>query len=152
MWNRQEVASGAPHFRIPQAPHFRIPQAPVQSLNSDESTIYLAEFDRSVQESIAEDLRKLKAFQDDFCDKGPRCFKHVCHTNMFVFLHGTHLAFSRVLYSMFKAVLDISSSVHECLEICDAAADTHLNLEPFCRDNHGLLKYYEKKGLPDKKT
>ena len=94
-----------------------------------ESTIYLAECDRSVQESIEEDFRKLKAFLH----------------GIFVFLHGTHLACSRVLYSMFKAVLDISSSVHECLEICDAAADTHLNLEPFCRDNHGLLKYYEKK-------
>ena len=117
-----------------------------------ESTIYLAECDRSVHESIEEDFRKLKAFQDDFCDKGPRCFKRVCHTSIFVFLHGTHLACSRVLYSMFKAVLDISSSVHECLEICDAAADTHLSLEPFRRDNHGLLKYYEKNGLPDKKT
>ena len=45
----------------------------------------------------------------------------------------------------------ISSSVHECLEIC-AAADTHLDLELFCRDNHGLLKYYENKGLDDKRT
>ena len=93
-----------------------------------ESTIYLAECDCSVQESIEEDFRKLKAFQGDFCDKGPRCFKRVCHTSIFVFLHGTHLACSRVLYSMFKAVLDISSSVHE------------------------LLKYYEKKGPADKQT
>ena len=118
----------------------------------EDGHVPLAECDCSVQESIKEDLRKLKGFQDDFCHKGPGCFKRVRHTNVFVFQRGTHLACSWVLYSMFEAALNISSSVHECLEVCAAAADTHLNLEPFCRDNHNLLKYYENKGLDDKRT
>ena len=116
------------------------------------STISLTECNPSVQESIEEDLRKLKAFQNDFCDKGTRCFKRVSDTNIFVFLHGTHLACSKVLYSMFYAVLDVHVAVAENLEVCDAAGCAHVDLQPFCRDNRGLLKYYEKKGLVDKKT